>query len=121
MLKRRILRHSAQCWLVNTGWVGGPFGVGKRISIAHTRALLNAVLEGKLTDVEYAVDPIFGFRVPQHCEGVPDSVLDPAGSWPSREAYTQRYRDLAARFVENFRKFEADTPLEIVQAGPRLG
>jgi phosphoenolpyruvate carboxykinase (ATP) len=121
LLKRKILRHGVDCWLVNTGWVGGPYGVGKRISIGHTRALLNAVLDGQLKDVEYVVDPVFGFRVPKHCEGVPDSVLDPAISWPSREAYTQRYRDLAARFVENFKKFESDSPEEVVKAGPQLG
>jgi phosphoenolpyruvate carboxykinase (ATP) len=120
LLKRKILRYGANCWLVNTGWVGGPYGVGKRISIGHTRALLNAALDGQLKDVEYVVDPVFGSRVPKHCEGVPDSVLDPASSWPSREAYTQRYRDLAARFVENFRKFEADSPAEVVKAGPQL-
>jgi phosphoenolpyruvate carboxykinase (ATP) len=120
LLKRKMLRHGVDCWLVNTGWVGGPYGVGKRISISHTRALLSAALEGQLKDVEYVTDPVFGFRVPKHCEGVPDSVLDPGSSWPSRDAYTKRYRDLAARFVENFKKFEADSPPEVVKAGPQL-
>ncbi len=120
LLKARILKHGANCWLVNTGWVGGKFGVGKRISIAYTRALLNAVRGGGLLNAEYTTDPVFGFEVPRTCEGVPDSVLDPASSWPSREAYLEKYRDLAGRFAENFRKFAADTPEEIAKAGPRV-
>ena len=120
LLKRKILRHGANCWLVNTGWVGGAYGVGKRISIGYTRALLNAALSGSLLDVAYLPDPIFGFEVPQSCDGVPPSVLDPASSWPSRDAYMQKYRELAGRFVENFRKFEADTPAEVARCGPRL-
>jgi phosphoenolpyruvate carboxykinase (ATP) len=120
LLKRKILRHGVECWLVNTGWVGGPYGVGKRISIGHTRALLNAALDGELKDVEYGVDPIFGFQVPKHCEGVPDSVLDPGSSWPDRDVYMQRYRELGTRFVENFKRFEAESPPEVVRAGPQL-
>ncbi len=120
LLKRKIMRHGVECWLVNTGWVGGPYGVGKRISIGHTRALLNSALDGKLKDVEYGVDPVFGFQVPKHCEGVPDSVLDPGSSWPDRDVYMQRYRELGARFVENFKRFEADSPSEVVRAGPQL-
>ncbi len=77
-------------------------------------------MDGKLKDVEYDVDPVFGFQVPKHCEGVPDSVLDPGSSWPNRDVYMQRYRELGARFVENFKRFEADSPPEVVQAGPQL-
>jgi len=120
LLKRKILRHGVDCWLVNTGWVGGPYGVGKRISIGYTRALLNAVLDGKLKNVAYTTDPVFGFQVPSECEDVPVSVLDPASSWPSREVYMQRYRELGARFVENFKKLESESPPEVLQAGPRL-
>jgi phosphoenolpyruvate carboxykinase (ATP) len=75
LLRRKIERHGARCWLVNTGWTGGPFGVGKRISIAHTRGLLDAALSGALDEVDYRVDPIFGFEVPDHCPGIPDDVL----------------------------------------------
>ena len=120
LLKRKILRYGANCWLVNTGWVGGPYGVGKRISIKYTRALLNAALSGKLLDVEYATDPLFCFQVPKHCPDVPVDVLDPAGSWANKNAYTQRYRALAARFIDNFKKFEDGTPPEIIAAGPKL-
>jgi phosphoenolpyruvate carboxykinase (ATP) len=120
LLKGKIERHGVTCWLVNTGWVGGPYGVGKRISIRHTRALLAAALTGRLADVEYYVDPVFGFQVPKSCPDVPDGVLEPWSSWPSRAEYDRRYRDLAQRFVENFRKFEDGTPREVVEAGPRL-
>ncbi len=120
LLKRKILRHSAQCWLVNTGWVGGPYGIGKRISIGHTRALLNAVLAGRLHDVAYATDPVFGFQVPAACDGVPPGVLDPASSWPSRDEYMGKYRQLAARFVENFKRYERQTSDEVRSCGPRL-
>lgn len=118
LLKRKITRHQVTCWLVNTGWVGGPYGVGKRISIRHTRALLNAALGGKLDDVPYYLDPVFGFEVPKVCADVPESVLYPSRSWPDRAQYDRRYRQLAARFVENFRKFDARTPKEIAAAGP---
>lgn len=120
LLKRKIERYQAQTWLLNTGWVGGAFGVGKRISIAHTRALLSAALKGELLKVETATDPIFGFEVPQSCEGIPSDVLDPASSWPSREEYMHKYKQLASRFVENFRKFAAEAPQDVLEAGPKL-
>ena len=121
LLKRKILRHEANCWLVNTGWVGGPYGVGKRISISYTRALLNAALTGELLNVDYDTDPVFGFEVPKSCDGVPSDVLDPASSWPSKTQYMGKYRELAARFVENFRKFEHSVAPDVLSAGPRLG
>jgi phosphoenolpyruvate carboxykinase (ATP) len=120
LLKRKIERYGVTCWLVNTGWVGGPYGVGKRISIRHTRALLNAALCGELADVEYYQDPVFGFEVPKTCPNVPDSVLEPWSSWPSRADYDKRYKDLAHRFLDNFAKFESQTPKEVIEAGPKV-
>jgi phosphoenolpyruvate carboxykinase (ATP) len=120
LLKRKIERYGVQCWLVNTGWVGGPYGIGKRISIRHTRALLNAALTGKLNDVPYKKDPIFGFEVPKHCPDVPDEVLSPSSSWHDKKEYDRRYRDLAMRFKQNFGKFEDGTPEEVLEAGPHL-
>jgi phosphoenolpyruvate carboxykinase (ATP) len=121
LLKKKILRYGVNCWLVNTGWIGGPYGIGKRISIRYTRALLNAALSGKLLDVPFTTDPVFGFQVPGACEGVPDTVLDPAGSWHDRKIYMQKYRELASRFIENFRKYEAGSPKEVTGAGPKKG
>jgi phosphoenolpyruvate carboxykinase (ATP) len=82
MLKARLMKQGATCWLVNTGWTGGPFGVGKRISIRHTRALLHAALTAKLNAVAFRTDSVFGFEVPIEFEGVPQQILDPASSWP---------------------------------------
>ena len=120
LLKDKINRYGAKCWLVNTGWVGGPYGVGKRISIAYTRAMLNAALSGKLDNVEYHADPVFGFEVPRTCEGIPQSVLDPASSWNNKEQYMFKYKQLASRFIDNFRKFEQGTPDAVKNAGPKL-
>ena len=120
LLKRKIERYGIHCWLINTGWVGGPYGVGKRISIRHTRALLAAALNGDLLNVEYYEDPVFGFQVPKTCPNVPDDVLYPAESWPSREDYWNKYRQLAARFIDNFKKFAPECTPEVRAAGPKI-
>jgi len=120
LLKRKILHYDVDCWLVNTGWVGGPYGVGKRISIRYTRDLLNSALNGDLKDVEFYTDPIFGFQVPKHCPGIPDSVLYPASSWPSEDSYIKKYRSLAARFIDNFQKFADSCPPGVINSGPRI-
>jgi phosphoenolpyruvate carboxykinase (ATP) len=120
LLAKKMVRYGARCWLLNTGWVGGRYGIGKRISIKYTRGILNAALDGKLENVEYYKDPVFGFDVPKSCPEVPDSVMYPASSWSDQNAYMTAYRDLASRFIDNFRKFEAGTPREVAQAGPRI-
>ena len=120
LLRRKVDRYGVDCWLLNTGWVGGPYGVGKRISIKHTRRLLNAALNGELEDVEYYQDPVFGFQVPKSCPGVPADVLYPAESWPSKDEYDNKYRQLAARFVDNFKKFASECPPEVREAGPAI-
>jgi phosphoenolpyruvate carboxykinase (ATP) len=119
LLRKKIIRHDARCWLVNTGWTGGPFGVGRRISIHHTRRLLDAALSGALNKVEYYQDPVFGFEVPKTCEGVPSEILDPANTWGSRDEYFKKYDALAARFIENFKMMTDECPDEIVEAGPK--
>jgi phosphoenolpyruvate carboxykinase (ATP) len=120
LLLRKITRHAVNCWLLNTGWVGGPYGIGKRISIRYTRAMLTAALTGALLDVEYSTDPVFGFQVPKSCPEVPDQVLSPGAAWPSQEAYMQKYRELASRFIDNFKKFADDCTPEVRAAGPRI-
>ena len=119
MLKQRLLKHNAQCWLVNTGWVGGRFGVGKRISIRHTRNLLNAALDGKLDKVKYRKDKLFGFEVPIDCPEVPKNVLTPSAAWGDKDEYWKKYDGLAARFIENFKLFSKDCPKEIINSGPK--
>jgi phosphoenolpyruvate carboxykinase (ATP) len=120
LLKNKIERYNVKCWLVNTGWVGGPYGIGKRISIKYTRALLSAALSGNLDKVKYKKDPIFGFEVPRTCPNVPDEILDPSISWNNKHEYDKKYQQLAARFIENFKKFEDHSPREVVEAGPNI-
>ncbi len=119
LLRRKVLRYGATCWLVNTGWVGGAYGIGKRISIKYTRRMLNAALSGELDNVEFRKDPVFGFEVPLHCPDVPDRVFDPAVAWDDKADYNERYRALASRFIENFKKFKEGCPPEVIAAGPK--
>ena len=118
LLRRKIVRYDVNCWLVNTGWVGGPYGIGKRISIKHTRSLLNAVLSGDLVDLEYYKDPVFGYAVPKTCPGIPEEVLFPARSWLNQDDYWDKYKQLASRFISNMKRYEVDTPQEVIAAGP---
>jgi phosphoenolpyruvate carboxykinase (ATP) len=119
LLKSKLLKHKSAVWLVNTGWTGGPFGIGKRISIQYTRSLLNDVLSGDLHKVKFRQDPVFGFDVPMHCEGVPDNILDPAAAWPSRHDYFAKYDSLAARFIQNFKLFKSECPPGLDAHGPK--
>lgn len=119
LLKKKMLQNKVNVWLVNTGWVGGPFGIGKRISIRHTRNLLNAALEGKLDDVEYRKDLLFGFEVPNSCPDVPEDILEPSNSWGNKAEYWKKYDGLAARFIENFKLFSAGVTDEVKAAGPK--
>jgi phosphoenolpyruvate carboxykinase (ATP) len=119
MLAQRQLKHKANVWLVNTGWVGGRFGVGKRISIRHTRNLLDAALEGKLDNVKYRKDKLFGFEVPLTCPNVPEDVLEPSNSWGNKEEYWKKYDALAARFIENFKLYQKHCSQAVNDAGPK--
>ncbi|MCF7822685.1 MAG: phosphoenolpyruvate carboxykinase (ATP) [Candidatus Marinimicrobia bacterium] len=119
LLKTKLIKHEVNCWLVNTGWTGGAYGIGKRMSIHHTRALLNAALDGKLDNVQYRKNPIFGFEVPLTCEGVPEKVLDPVKTWSSLKAFQEKSDQLASAFIDNFVKFSKDMPAEILAAGPK--
>lgn len=119
MLKQRMLKHNVTVWLVNTGWVGGRFGVGKRISIRHTRNLLNAALEGVLNNLEFRKDKLFGYEIPMSCPNVPEDVLEPSNSWGNKEEYWKKYDALAARFNENFKLFSKNCAQDVVDAGPK--
>ncbi|MBU6420213.1 MAG: phosphoenolpyruvate carboxykinase [Proteobacteria bacterium] len=105
LLQKLINQHGSTCWLVNTGWTGGAYGVGKRMSIKHTRALLSAALSGELDNVEYRTDPFFGLAIPKHVQGVPDDVLDPRQAWADKSAYDIAATGLVKRFVDNFATF----------------
>lgn len=119
LLREKMEKHGANCWLVNTGWVGGKFGVGKRISIRHTRNMLNAALEGKLDNVEYRTDKLFGFKVPVTCPDVPEDVLEPSNAWGNKEEYWMKYDALASLYIENFKLFKEGIPDNVINAGPK--
>lgn len=120
LLGEKLDQYGAQVWLINTGWSGGPYGVGERMAIAHTRAMVNAVLDGKLNDVETETEPFFGLHVPKHCPGVPDEVLNPRNTWPNAADYDAQAKKLAAMFAENFQKFADESGADIAAAGPSL-
>lgn len=120
LLGSKIEEHKVNCWLVNTGWTGGAYGVGSRMKIAHTRAMINAAISGALADAEYREDPIFGLSIPTHIDGVPDEVLNPRNTWPDPEAYDDKAYDLAQKFNENFQKYADGTSDEIKAAAPKV-
>ena len=107
LLGKKIAEHGSHCWLVNTGWSGGAYGTGARMKIAHTRAMIRAILNGSLANVETTPDTIFGVGIPTSCPGVPTEVLTPRNTWADKNAYDEKARDLAKRFNDNFKKYEA--------------
>jgi len=117
LLGEKIAANKVSVWLVNTGWTGGSYGVGSRMSIDHTRAMVRAALSGKLDGVETRTDPFFGLRVPASCPDVPAEVLDPRSTWESGAAYDETARKLAAMFAENFAQYAGYVPREVLAAG----
>ena len=113
----RLQQNGVDCWLINTGWSGGAFGVGERMKIAHTRAMVRAALDGRLSAIETRPDPIFGLHVPTACPDVPPQVLDPRSTWADKEAYDSTARELASRFEKNFKQFEDAVTPEVRKAG----
>jgi phosphoenolpyruvate carboxykinase (ATP) len=118
LLKERIAKGGVDCWLVNTGWTGGKYGVGKRMPIQATRALLNAALDGSLKHAQFLKDPNFGFDVPVHVPGVDDRILDPRATWADADAYDRMAAKLVDLFVENFAQFADHVEEGVRQAGP---
>ena len=118
LLRKLIAEHGVHCWLVNTGWSGGEYGVGKRMSIQHTRALLHAALDGTLDKQDFRRDPNFGFDVPVSCPQVPSNILDPRQTWADKAAYDKRAQDLVDRFIKNFAKYEAYVDEDVKAAAP---
>lgn len=118
LLMKKIKAHEVDCWLLNTGWVGKPYGEGERIRIAYSRALIKGILEGSLLKTEYEKDPLFGFMVPKTCDGVPQEVLNPRLMASHGEQYEQRAKKLAGDFKDNFRQFEKEVPSEVLDTMP---
>lgn len=120
LLMQRIEKHNCRVWLLNTGWTGGGYGVGSRISIKYSRAMLHAAMDGKLDSVETVTDPIFGLEIPKHCPGVPDEVMLPWLGWGDKADYDATSKKLAGMFAEAFKTYEADVTPEVKAAAPKV-
>ncbi len=119
LLGELIARHNVTCWLVNTGWTAGPYGVGHRMKIADTRAMVNAAIHGELNDVPCRTEPFFGLNIPQSVPNVPPETLDPRASWTEKAAYDAQAHKLAALFADNFKRFEKHASAEVLAAAIR--
>jgi phosphoenolpyruvate carboxykinase (ATP) len=120
LLDERLRQHGAQVWLVNTGWTGGAYGVGKRFPLAMTRRLVRAALSGELANVQFTPDPTFGVLVPTSCPDVPPELLQPSRAWSDPAAFTRAARNLAELFAKNFKAFEAAVSADVTAAGPKI-
>ncbi|WP_143304984.1 phosphoenolpyruvate carboxykinase (ATP) [Chitinophaga vietnamensis] len=120
MLGEKMRAHRVNVWLINTGWTGGAYGVGNRIKLSYTRAMIAAALHGQLDHVPYRIAPVFGFTVPESCPGVPAEILDPRNTWADKAAYDAKARDLAAQFIKNFEKYVSAADAEILAAAPKI-
>jgi phosphoenolpyruvate carboxykinase (ATP) len=118
MLGALLAKHDARVWLVNTGWTGGPFGVGQRMKLGHTRAMVRAALSGELADVPTIMDPIFGLAVPKAIRDVPATLLSPRGTWADPAAYDAQAHTLATMFAQNFAQFADGVDERVRRAGP---
>jgi phosphoenolpyruvate carboxykinase (ATP) len=117
LLGKKIDEHDAEVWLVNTGWSGGPYGAGERMKLAHTRAMVRAILNGTLEQIPGSKDPVFGLEIPETCPDVPAEVLQPRSTWQAGAAYDAQAQKLAEMFARNFEQFADDVSEEVRAAG----
>ena len=118
LLRQRIEKYKVHCYLINTGWTGGPYGIGQRININYTRAMVRAAISGVLDNVEMYTDSVFGLHAPTSCPDVPSELLIPRETWSDKEAFDRQAKDLATRFKKNFTQFTLPSE-EVRNAGPR--
>jgi phosphoenolpyruvate carboxykinase (ATP) len=119
LLGKKMKENDVNVWLINTGWTGGPYGVGKRMKLSFTRAMICAALNGELDSVEYQEHQVFGLMMPASCPGVPSEVLDPRNTWSDKQAYDQKSAELAQAFVKNFNQYAEFASAEILHAAPK--
>ncbi|MEO6405184.1 MAG: phosphoenolpyruvate carboxykinase (ATP) [Ferruginibacter sp.] len=120
MLGNKMKHHNVNVWMINTGWSGGPYGIGKRMKLAYTRAMITAALEGKLDNVALEVHPVFGMMMPKECPGVPAEILNPKNTWTDKNAYDVKATWLANHFIRNFEKYASGVNQEILDAAPKV-
>ncbi len=120
LLGEKLRRHKVNVWLINTGWTGGQYGTGTRMKLSYTRAMITAALEGKLDNVSFEKDAVFGLAIPVSCDGVPASILNPKNTWADKVAYDNTARNLAQQFIANFEKYASGVTEEVMAAAPKL-
>jgi phosphoenolpyruvate carboxykinase (ATP) len=120
MLGEKMQKHKTNVWLINTGWTGGPYGIGSRVKLSYTRSIITAALEGKLDNLEFENHRVFGIAMPKSCPGVPDEILNPRNTWADKNAYDEKSIYLAGLFVKNFEKYATGVSEEIIAAAPGL-
>jgi phosphoenolpyruvate carboxykinase (ATP) len=118
LLQERLTAHHVNVWLVNTGWSGGAYGMGTRMPLAYTRAMVNAAISGALDAVDYQIDPVFGLAMPMHCPGVPAHILNPQRAWQNAADWREAAQALAVRFHQNFVQFADSVPPEALAGAP---
>jgi phosphoenolpyruvate carboxykinase (ATP) len=119
LLGQKMKEHRVQVWLVNTGWSGGPYGVGSRMKLAYTRAMITAALEGQLDQVEFETHPVFGVSMPKSCPQVPSEILNPRLTWSDSAAYDAKASQLASAFIKNFDQYRDGVDAQILRGEPR--
>lgn len=119
MLGEKMRKHQVNVWMINTGWSGGPYGIGSRMKLGYTRAIITAALKGALDGVEYTAHPVFGMLMPESCPGVPAEILNPRSTWADKTAYDTKSEELATQFIENFEKYASGVSEEILKAAPK--
>ena len=120
MLGKKMKEENVNVWMINTGWSGGPYGIGKRMKLSFTRAMITAALEGKLDKEQFETHPVFGVKMPVRCPGVPTQILNPRYTWADRTAYDAQAKNLAQQFITNFEKYAEGTGQEILAAAPKV-
>ena len=120
MLGKKMTDTNVNVWMINTGWSGGPYGVGERMKLPYTRAMITAALEGKLDNVEFEAHPVFGMMMPKECPGVPSDILNPRNTWADKAAYDAKAKDLAQQFVKNFEQYASGAGKDILAAAPKV-
>lgn len=120
MFGEKMKKHNVHVWMINTGWSGGAYGVGSRMKLAYTRAMITAALRGELENVKYEAHPVFGMLMPESCPGVPSEVLNPRNTWDDKEEYDAKAKELALKFIKNFEKFADHAGEEILAAAPKV-